>query len=190
MSSPIEQRVGERLSDRGETIAVAESATGGLIGSLLTDVPGASAYFDRSLVTYAYEAKLEELAVARETLDEVGAVSQAVAGQMAAGVRDRSGTDWGLATTGVAGPDGGSAETPVGTVYIGLSRAAAWESGDSWTAVSRYEFDGDRAACKGQFARQALADLETSLTEAAPPAGATRTDSADTDEAAPNDSNR
>jgi nicotinamide-nucleotide amidase len=157
--TPIEVRVGKRLRGRGETVAVAESATGGLIGSLLTDIPGSSDYFNRSLVTYAYRAKLAELAVSRESLDEHGAVSEPVARQMAAGIRDVAETTWGVSTTGIAGPDGGSSETPVGTVYIAVAYAGAWGSGESFTAVERHKFDGDRTECKARFAEQALTML-------------------------------
>jgi nicotinamide-nucleotide amidase len=157
---PVEARVGDLLRERGETVAVAESCTGGLVGSLLTDVPGSSDYFDRSVVTYSYDAKRDLLAVSREALDEHGAVSEPVAREMARGIRDTADTTWGVATTGVAGPGGGSDEMPVGTVYVGVAYAAPWGSGDSTSSVARYEFDGDRLAVKERFARQALADLE------------------------------
>jgi len=156
---PIEARVGEALREREETVAVAESCTGGLVGSLLTDIPGSSAYFDRSLVTYSYAAKQELLAVSREALDAHGAVSEPVAREMARAVRDTAGTDWGVATTGVAGPTGGSPETPVGTVYIAVAHAAPWETEASGTSVSHYEFEGSRTEVKSRIARQALSDL-------------------------------
>jgi nicotinamide-nucleotide amidase len=155
----IERAVGDLLADRGETVAVAESCTGGLVGSLLTDVPGSSDYFDRSLVTYSYDAKRQLLAVSREALDEAGAVSDPVAREMARAVRDTADTTWGVSTTGVAGPTGGTAETPVGTVFVGVAYAAPWESSDSTVAVSRYEFDGSRTEIKAEIARQALHDL-------------------------------
>ncbi|MCU4800111.1 CinA family protein [Halobacteria archaeon HArc-gm2] len=157
--APAEERVGEVLRERGETVAVAESCTGGLIGSLLTDVAGSSDYFDRSVVTYSYDAKRDVLAVSREALDGHGAVSEPVAREMARAVRDTADTTWGVATTGVAGPTGGSEGTPVGTAYIGVAYAAPWGSGDSETTVERYEFDGDREAVKQQVAEQALSDL-------------------------------
>ena len=156
---PVEQRVGDALRDADATVATAESCTGGLIGSLLTDVPGSSDYFDRSVVTYSYAAKMEHVGVARETLDEHGAVSEPVACQMARGVRDVAGTTWGVATTGIAGPTGGTEEKPVGTVFVGVAHAGEWGSGDSWAAVERYEFDGSRTEIKEQIARRALADL-------------------------------
>ena len=160
---PVEARVGDTLRAAEASVAVAESCTGGLIGSLLTDVPGSSAYFDRSLVTYSYDAKLEVLGVARESLDDHGAVSAPVAREMAAGVRDTAGVEWGIATTGIAGPGGGTPEKPVGTVYIGLARRGEWGTGDSYTAVERHVFDGDRTAIKERIARCALETLEDAV---------------------------
>ncbi len=162
----VEERVGEALRATGATVAVAESCTGGLVGSLLTDVPGSSDYFDRSVVSYSYAAKQDLLAVSREALDAHGAVSEPVAREMARAVRDTAGTDWGLATTGVAGPDGGTAETPVGTVYVGVANAAPWESGASDCTVRRYEFDGSRTQVKDRIARQALTDLLAAVRDA------------------------
>ena len=155
----VEERVGEALRATDATVAVAESCTGGLVGSLLTDVPGSSAYFDRTLGTYSYDAKLELVGVARETLDDHGAVSDPVAQQMARGARDTAGTTWGLSTTGIAGPSGGTAEKPVGTVFVGVAYRGEWGTGDSRTRVERYEFDGSRTAIKEQIARRALTDL-------------------------------
>lgn len=157
----IEERVGDVLRDRGDYVATAESCTGGLIGSLITDVPGASDYFDRAYVTYTYDAKLQELGVPRETLDDVGAVSAPVARSMARAARDCAGVAWGVATTGIAGPTGGTEEKPVGTVHIGVARAAPWDTGDSRCTVDRYEFDGTRTEIKRKIAEQALADLVT-----------------------------
>ena len=156
---PVEVRIGDALRETGASLAVAESCTGGLIGSLLTDVPGSSAYFDRALVTYSYDAKLEALGVTRESLDDHGAVSEPVAGEMAAGVRDTAGVDWGVATTGIAGPGGGSPEKPVGTVYIGLASRGEWGTGESYTTVERHVFDGSRIEIKEQIARRALETL-------------------------------
>jgi nicotinamide-nucleotide amidase len=156
---PVEERVGDALLESGATVAVAESCTGGLVGSLLTDVPGSSDYLDRSLVTYSYDAKREVLAITREALDDHGAVSEPVARRMAKAARDTADATWGVATTGVAGPTGGTEETPVGTVFVGLAYAADWGTGDSWSRVERYEFDGDRLQVKERIARRALADL-------------------------------
>lgn len=159
----IERTVGESLRERGEFVAAAESCTGGLIGSLLTDVPGSSDYFDRSIVTYSYDAKMEHLGVARETLDDAGAVSEPVAEGMARGVRDTAGVTWGIATTGIAGPTGGTDEKPVGTVYIAVSHAAAWGTGESWCRAERYVFDGSRREIKRQIAERALGDLHDAV---------------------------
>jgi nicotinamide-nucleotide amidase len=153
----IEQRLGDVLRETNATIAVAESCTGGLVGSLLTDVPGSSDYFDRSLVTYSSRAKRALLAVSRESLDAHGAVSEPVAREMARGARDTADTTWGLATTGIAGPDGGTEEKPVGTVFIGVAYAAPWTTGDSMTTVEHHVFDGTRVEIKEKIARRALA---------------------------------
>ncbi|MFC7081103.1 CinA family protein [Halorussus caseinilyticus] len=157
--SPVEERIGDALRDADHTVAVAESCTGGLVGSMLTDVPGSSEYFDRGFVTYSYDAKLQELGVAREVLDDRGAVSEPVARRMARGVRDAAGTTWGVATTGIAGPTGGSDEKPVGTVFVGVAYAGDWGTQASYATVSRYEFDGTRREIKARIARRALRDL-------------------------------
>ncbi len=158
-TTTIEARVGDVLRERAETVAVAESCTGGLIGSRITDIPGASDYFELGVVTYAYGSKLRELAVPREVLDNHGAVSEPTAQAMARGVRDRGGADWAIATTGVAGPTGGTPETPVGTVYIGIAHAGPWESGASWATVEHHVFDGSRTDIKAKIATRALAAL-------------------------------
>jgi nicotinamide-nucleotide amidase len=114
--------VGQLLSATQQTLAVAESCTGGMIGALLTDVPGSSAYFWGGIIAYANAVKVNMLGVDPEALVDHGAVSALVAEQMAIGVRAKIGTDWGISITGVAGPTGGSAEKPVGLVYIGLAK--------------------------------------------------------------------
>jgi nicotinamide-nucleotide amidase len=155
----IAERVGDALRERDATLALAESCTGGLVGSLVTDVPGSSDYFDRSLVTYSYDAKRHDLCVSREALDEHGAVSEPVAGQMARGVRDRTDATWGVSTTGIAGPTGGTEENPVGTVYVGVAYAGEWGTESSYATVSRYVFDGTRREIKRKIAERALEDL-------------------------------
>ena len=162
----IEETVGESLRERGEFVAAAESCTGGLIGSLLTDVPGSSDYFDRSIVSYSYDAKMEHLGVSREILDDVGAVSEPVAEQMARGVRDSAGVAWSVATTGIAGPTGGTEKKPVGTVYIAVAHAAPWGTDGSWCTVERYVFDGSRREIKRQIAERALEDLHAAVESA------------------------
>jgi len=156
---PIEERVGDLLCERGETVATAEGATGGLVAALLTGIPGASDYLDRALVPYDYDALRDLLAVPRETLDEHGAVSEPAVREVARGVRDTADATWGVATSGVAGPGGGTDETPVGTGFVGVAYAAPWGSGDSGASVARYVFEGDREAVRERLARQALRDL-------------------------------
>lgn len=151
--------VGEALRGRDESFAVAESATGGLICSRVTDVPGASEYFDRGFVTYAYRAKAGELGVDRAMLDEHGAVCEPVAERMATAARDRAESTWAVSLTGIAGPTGGSAEKPVGLAYIGVAHAAPWGSGGSTVAVEEHVFEGARTEVKAAMAEQALADL-------------------------------
>jgi nicotinamide-nucleotide amidase len=119
--SPMEAVVGSLLSKKNTTLAVAESCTGGLISHLLTNVPGSSGYFLFSGVTYSNEAKQNVLGVSAEVLGCYGAVHEKTAKEMAAGVRRITNSDYGLATSGIAGPDGGTEEKPVGTVCIGLA---------------------------------------------------------------------
>jgi nicotinamide-nucleotide amidase len=159
----VERRLGRRLRDRDETLAVAESLTGGLVGSLLTDVPGSSDYVDRSVVAYSNDAKLDCLGVTRESLDAHGAVSAPVAREMARGVRDDAGTTWGVSTTGIAGPGGGTEEKPVGLVFVGVAYAAPWGTGDSFARAERRVLDGDRSTVKTESARWALRAVEKAL---------------------------
>jgi nicotinamide-nucleotide amidase len=119
--SPMETVVGRLLLKENATLAVAESCTGGLISHLLTNVPGSSKYFLLSGVTYSNEAKQKVLGVSSETLEHYGAVHENTAKEMAAGVRRIAASDYGLATSGIAGPDGGTDEKPVGTVCIGVA---------------------------------------------------------------------
>lgn len=165
---PIEATLGALLTEREETLAVAESLTGGLVGSRVTDVPGASAYFDRGFVTYAYDAKRELLGVSREALDAEGAVSAPVAEQMAAGARDRANTTWAVATTGIAGPGGGTEAKPVGLTYVGVAYAAPWGTEESFVRTDRVVLDGDRAAVKRGAADAALDALVRTIREVEP----------------------
>lgn len=158
-STSIEERLGEALRETGATVSTAESCTGGLIASRITDVPGASDYFDRGVVTYAYDAKRGLLGVTREALDAEGAVSETVARQMARRIRDIADTTWGLSATGVAGPGGGSHEKPVGTVYLGVAYAGPWGSETSYAVAELRSFDGDRLAVKTEAAEAALSLL-------------------------------
>ena len=117
----LESALGKLLTERGATLALAESCTGGLLAKRLTDEAGASAYFIEGLVTYSNESKERLLGVPNDLLVRHGAVSEPVAGAMAEGVRKVTGTDYGLSVTGVAGPSGGSEEKPVGLVFVGIS---------------------------------------------------------------------
>ena len=110
--------VGEKLISRGITISACESCTGGLFASKLTDIPGISAVFDRSLVTYSYRAKMEELGVKEETLRIYTAESYEVAEEMVLGLKEKTGSDVCVSVTGLAGPGGGTDDNPVGTIYI------------------------------------------------------------------------
>jgi nicotinamide-nucleotide amidase len=109
------------LINRNMTISLAESCTGGIVAGILTDMPGISKVFDRGIVTYSNRAKIENLGVKPETIEKYGAVSMKTAVEMAERVRKISGTDIGLSITGIAGPDGGTEEKPVGLVYIAIS---------------------------------------------------------------------
>ncbi|MEN9226157.1 MAG: competence/damage-inducible protein A [Thermostichus sp. HHBFW_bins_43] len=126
--------VGELLLKRGQTLAVAESCTGGLLGQLLTGIPGSSGYFLGGVVAYDNRIKERLLGVAPVTLEQHGAVSEPVAAQMALGAKQTLGSDWALSITGIAGPEGGTATKPVGLVYLGLADP------DGKTEVYEYRF--------------------------------------------------
>ncbi len=111
---------GKLLLEKQKTLSVAESCTGGLVSSLMTDVSGSSAYIHSNFVTYANEAKVKYLQVNPQTLEQYGAVSVQTAGEMVKGLLKNTGSDYALATTGIAGPTGGTDEKPVGLVYIGV----------------------------------------------------------------------
>jgi nicotinamide-nucleotide amidase len=119
----LESSVGRLLSERGATVALAESCTGGLISKRLTDIAGSSAYFVEGFVTYSNASKTRLLGVPEEMIAEHGAVSESVARAMAEGARKASGADYGLSVTGVAGPGGGTEEKPVGLVFVGVADA-------------------------------------------------------------------
>ena len=141
--------VGRKLRQRGKTLSVAESCTGGLLGKLLTDVAGSSEYFICGWVTYSNSAKINELGVDEDVIKEYGAVSEKVAGAMATGCKVRSGADIGIGITGIAGPGGGSEEKPVGLVYIGVDFGERVE-------IKRYIFSHSRANIRRRAAFTAL----------------------------------
>lgn len=149
----IEVEIGALLRDRGLTLATAESCTGGLVAHLITSVSGSSFYYLGGFVTYSNEAKEALLGVQRETLFTHGAVSEETALEMARGARERLDADIGIATTGIAGPTGGTAEKPVGLVYVALSAA-------NMQICERHLWQGDRMANKEQSAQAALRLVE------------------------------
>ena len=144
-----EEKLNGILRQRRATIAVAESCTGGLISARITDVPGSSEYFEAGMVTYSNHAKERFLSVPHEVLASFGSVSAEVAEAMARGVREALGVDIGVSVTGIAGPGGGSAEKPVGTVYTGLATREG-------TRTGKHFFEGDRAAIRRQTSEEAL----------------------------------
>lgn len=133
----LEETVGEKLVRAGATVAVAESLTGGLLAKRLTDVPGSSRYFLAGVTAYSNESKEAFLGVKRETLEAWGAVSEAVCREMAEGVRARTGAAYGMATTGIAGPDGATPEKPLGLCYYGVA-------GPKGTEIRKRVFGGGR----------------------------------------------
>ena len=149
MGKPLEVLVGELLLQRGLWLAVAESCTGGLIGHLLTNVPGSSAYYMGSVTAYANEAKARLLGVSWDTLEKYGAVSAETVVEMARGIRLALTADIGISVSGIAGPTGGTPDKPVGTVWIGLSTPKE-------EYARRYLWSGDRQAIKKQSAQAAL----------------------------------
>jgi nicotinamide-nucleotide amidase len=134
---PLEVIVGHLLTERGATAAVAESCTGGMLGARFTATPGSSAYFSGGFITYSNELKRSLLGVPAETLDRFGAVSEETARAMAEGARERTGATYAISITGVAGPDGGTEEKPVGLVCMGIA-------GPDGTTVMQRRFLGDR----------------------------------------------
>jgi nicotinamide-nucleotide amidase len=156
-SEDLSAAVGRLLRDTGRTLAVAESCTGGMISSLLTDVPGSSDYFVGGIVSYANSAKTSLLDVRQETLAAHGAVSEQTAREMARGALQRFGADVALAVTGIAGPDGGSEEKPVGTVFFALAGGPEGERG--WKRA----FGGDRATIRTAASHLALELLRRRL---------------------------
>ena len=146
----LSRRVGVALVERGSRVCAAESCTGGLLLSTLTDCPGSSAYVAGGVVSYSNEAKMRVLGVREDTLIAHGAVSREVVAEMAGGVLALFGTDYALSVTGIAGPGGGTAEKPVGLTFIGLAGA------DGLLRVERFVWDEDRISNK-------VASVETAM---------------------------
>jgi len=153
---PLESAVADLLKTSRYTIATAESCTGGLLATLLTNVPGSSAYFQRGWITYANAAKHEDLSIPEDLIQEHGAVSEPVARAMAEGAKKFAETDFALSTTGIAGPDGGTPEKPVGTVWIALA------SPDE-TLARKFTFPGNRTQIRLRAAQMSLALLRWKL---------------------------
>ena len=154
----LEEEVGSLLRAGRNTLALAESCTGGLVSHRLTNIPGSSDYFICGFVTYSDSTKKTVLGVGQDLLARYGAVSAPVVKAMARGAKRLAGADFALALSGVAGPTGGSREKPVGLVYIALESPAG-------TKVAEYRFQGERAAVKNQSAREALLMLKGALLE-------------------------
>jgi nicotinamide-nucleotide amidase len=152
----LEEIVGKLLKEKGLTLALAESCTGGAIGQRITRVAGSSAYFKSSIVSYSNESKVHFLGVKEATLKQHGAVSRATALEMAEGARRESDADVGLSVTGIAGPTGGSAEKPVGTVWIGIARRSHCDA-------RLFNFHGDRERVILGASQSALNYLRTAL---------------------------
>ncbi len=150
----LEETIGGMLSASGMTVAVAESCTGGLVASRLTDVPGSSDYFLQGFVVYSNEAKEKTLGVPREIIETFGAVSEEVARAMAMGCLEKSGADFALSTTGIAGPSGGSPEKPVGMLCLAIAKKT------SGILLSKtLLMHGDRELNKLRFSEAVLGEL-------------------------------
>lgn len=145
----LDQKIARLFHDSGATLSVAESCSGGLISKRITDLPGSSGYFNLGVVTYSNSSKERVLGVPHELIAINGAVSSEVALAMAVGVRTLSGSDVTLATTGIAGPEGGTAEKPVGTVFIAIASRDGSE-------VFTHHFEGNRELVREATAEAAL----------------------------------
>lgn len=149
----LSQRIGNGLGQLGATVTTAESCTGGWIAKVITDVAGSSAWFERGFVTYSNEAKHQLIGVNETTLEAYGAVSKGVVLEMAQGALAAAKADYAVSVSGIAGPDGGTPEKPVGTVWFGF----ADKHGRTLAKVQR--FDGDRDAVRRQATEFALQSL-------------------------------
>ena len=149
MADSLEIRIASKLTERRFTLVTAESCTGGLVASRITDVPGSSAYFLGGVVAYSYEAKAELLGVSWETLNGHGAVSRETVIEMARGARKLYRADIAVSVSGIAGPGGGTTDKPVGTVWVGLSTSSGEEA-------RHFIWDADRVGNKSLSADAAL----------------------------------
>mgnify|MGYP001606531658 CR=1 FL=1 len=151
--SSLARTLADRLSNRRQWLAVAESCTGGLIAKTLTDLPGSSGWFERGLVTYSNLAKQDLLGVPAEIIEKYGAVSRETAEAMAAGLLGEAPVDWALSVTGIAGPGGGSPDKPVGLVWM------AWAERKGRCDSAEFRFAGDRGEIRDQATVAALLGL-------------------------------
>lgn len=158
VDSHLLNKISDELKKRNLTVATAESCTGGLLASSLTDVPGSSEYFDRGIISYSNQSKMELLGISEEILKEHGSVSEQTAKAMAVNIKERSNVDIGLSTTGIAGPTGGTKEKPVGLVYIGIATSKK-------TDVKRFIFSGDRLQNKESTCNATLQLLLETITK-------------------------
>lgn len=149
----LSEALGVQLLDRREHLVTAESCTGGWIAKAMTDVAGSSAWFDCGMAAYSYEAKQALLGVRPQTLETHGAVSRETVIEMVSGALANSGASIAVAVTGIAGPGGGSADKPVGTVWIG------WKRRGGYASAEMFHFDGDRDAVRRQTVAAALRGL-------------------------------
>ena len=149
----LSEQVGQALKARGATVTTAESCTGGWVAKVITDIAGSSAWFERGFVTYSNEAKAQMIGVREETLAQHGAVSEPVVVEMAIGALKAARADYAVSISGIAGPDGGSEEKPVGTVWFAFAT-------DRGEGIPRREcFSGDRDAVRRQATAYALQTL-------------------------------
>ncbi|ARS48234.1 damage-inducible protein CinA [Ectopseudomonas mendocina] len=162
--SQLAAQLGRQLQDAGAQVTTAESCTGGGIAEAITRIPGSSAWFEVGYVTYSNTQKSKQLGVSAELFATVGAVSREVVEAMVRGAQAHSGARYAVAVSGVAGPDGGSPEKPVGTVWL------AWGDGERLYSV-RKQFAGDRQEVRRQTVETALAGLSRLLAEENPSAG-------------------
>ncbi|MGY1409892.1 MULTISPECIES: CinA family protein [unclassified Luteimonas] len=155
--SQLATRVGEQLREGHHMLVTAESCTGGWIAKVVTDIAGSSDWFDCGMAAYSYEAKQALLGVSPQTLEVHGAVSRETAIEMVSGALVHSGASVGVAVTGIAGPGGGSADKPVGTVWI------AWKRRGGYARAELFQFDGDRESVRRQTVAAALRGIDGAL---------------------------
>ena len=160
MRNSLEKTIGDHLRNRGWTLSIAESCTGGLICDRITNIPGSSDYFEGGMVTYSNESKAKHLGIPLDYIKRYGAVSPQVARKMAQGVRKAFNTTFGLSATGVAGPTGGTKRSPIGRVFIGFANGRR-------TWVRKLDLKGSRREIKKKAAERSLEFLYKILIEKA-----------------------